>query len=263
MLGLVFLDTLFQLPLRFVVELDILIQPSPISSDHSSSKRKKMGKQCWCTQEFFIVQEEDTLSGLLFLCCYFLGRRKRRRRRSKKAETRTHWQCLHFKMFAQVLSTSLFFFCCCCDLPKTSFFSSDMATRQTRRSVDLHASSSSFLLLGEESGEDISSHVSRFCSRRREKGGKSCSIPPPPATQNSRSRRSKSSPSSLLPNQQRTLNKLPTELRCRNFVYQHWLSIQISAKHAKTCMQCVCTPTDLPFCIPPLVVGSTHLENFF
>ncbi len=38
------------------------------------------------------------------------------------------------------------------------------------------------------------------------------------------------------PNQQRTLNNLPNELRCRNFVTKHQLSIlQIGTKRAKTC----------------------------
>ncbi len=45
-----------------------------------------------------------------------------------------------------------------------------------------------------------------------------------------------------LPNQQRTLHKLPTELRCRNFVTKHRLSIQICAKRAKNvCATCICT----------------------
>ncbi len=35
------------------------------------------------------------------------------------------------------------------------------------------------------------------------------------------------------PNQQRALNKLPTELRCRYFVYNHRLGIQLGAKGAK------------------------------
>ncbi len=35
-------------------------------------------------------------------------------------------------------------------------------------------------------------------------------------------------------------------------------SIQVGAKLAKTCMNCVHIPTELPFCAPPLVVG--HLE---
>ncbi len=56
------------------------------------------------------------------------------------------------------------------------------------------------------------------------------------------------------PNQQRTV-----KLRRRNFVTKHQLSIQIGAKRAKTCMQCVytCMPTELSFCISPLVVGQT------
>ncbi len=37
----------------------------------------------------------------------------------------------------------------------------------------------------------------------------------------------------LFPNQQRTLSKLLTELRRRNFVNKHRLSIQIGAKRAK------------------------------
>ena len=72
------------------------------------------------------------------------------------------------------------------------------------------------------------------------------------------------------PNQQRTLNKLPSELRCRNFVSRHLLSIQIGTKRAKTCTQCVHILTELPFCTPPLVVGHHHpphtkkpLTNFY
>ena len=61
------------------------------------------------------------------------------------------------------------------------------------------------------------------------------------------------------PDQQRTLNKVPTELRCRNFVAKHPLGIQIGAKRAKTFIQCVCFPTEIPFCIPPLVVGQEWL----
>ena len=37
------------------------------------------------------------------------------------------------------------------------------------------------------------------------------------------------------PNQQRTLNKLPTELRRRSFVAKHQLSMQIGTKRAKMC----------------------------
>ena len=51
-------------------------------------------------------------------------------------------------------------------------------------------------------------------------------------------------------NQQRALNKLPTEFRCRNFVNKHRLSIQICAKRAKKCMQRVHIRTELPFCMP-------------
>ncbi len=39
------------------------------------------------------------------------------------------------------------------------------------------------------------------------------------------------------------------------FVNKHRPSMQIGAKRAKTCMQCVHIPTELPFCMPPLVVG--------
>ena len=34
-------------------------------------------------------------------------------------------------------------------------------------------------------------------------------------------------------------------------------ALPIGTKYAKTCMQCVYIPTELPFCIPPLVVGLT------
>ncbi len=61
-----------------------------------------------------------------------------------------------------------------------------------------------------------------------------------------------------MPNQQRTLNKLPPELRCRNLVNKHRLSIQVGAERAKTCMQRVYILTELPFCIPPLVVGQAE-----
>ncbi len=62
----------------------------------------------------------------------------------------------------------------------------------------------------------------------------------------------------LEPNQRRTLSELLTELQCRNFVSKHRPSIQIGAKSAKTCIQCACVPTEPPFCIPPLLVGSVH-----
>ena len=57
------------------------------------------------------------------------------------------------------------------------------------------------------------------------------------------------------PNQQHTVSKLLTEFRCRNFVNKHRLSIRMGVKRAKTCTQCVHVRTELPFCIPPLVVG--------
>ncbi len=42
------------------------------------------------------------------------------------------------------------------------------------------------------------------------------------------------------PNQQLTLNKLPTKLQCIIFVDKHRLSIQIGTKRAKTCVK-MCT----------------------
>ncbi len=38
-----------------------------------------------------------------------------------------------------------------------------------------------------------------------------------------------------VPNQQHTLNKLPAELRCRNCINKHQLSMQVGAKRAKNC----------------------------
>ena len=59
-----------------------------------------------------------------------------------------------------------------------------------------------------------------------------------------------------IPNQQRTLNKLPPQLRCRNFVNKHRLSIRIGTKRAKN-VHAMRTyiPTELPFCLAPLMVG--------
>ena len=57
------------------------------------------------------------------------------------------------------------------------------------------------------------------------------------------------------PNKQCTLNKPPTELRSRYFVTKHQLSILVGAKCAKTCMQRLHIPTELPSCMPPLVAG--------
>ncbi len=42
---------------------------------------------------------------------------------------------------------------------------------------------------------------------------------------------------------------------CRNFVDKHRQSMQLCARHARTRMQRVHIPTELPFGIPPLVVG--------
>ncbi len=66
------------------------------------------------------------------------------------------------------------------------------------------------------------------------------------------------------PNQRRTLNKLPPELSRRNFANKHRLSIQICGERAKMCTQRVRIPTELPSCIPPLLVGHYQvLVTFF
>ncbi len=59
----------------------------------------------------------------------------------------------------------------------------------------------------------------------------------------------------LCPTNNSLLNKVSADLRCTNFVNKHRMSVQTGAKRAKTCMQCVHVPTELPLCIPPLVVG--------
>ena len=41
----------------------------------------------------------------------------------------------------------------------------------------------------------------------------------------------------------------------RIFVNNHRLSVQIGARRAKTCMQRVHVPAELPLCMPPLLVG--------
>ncbi len=64
-------------------------------------------------------------------------------------------------------------------------------------------------------------------------------------------------------NQQCTHNKLPTDLHCKNFVNNHRVNIQIGAECAEMCVQRVCIPTELPFCIPPLVVGHNDIKDFF
>ena len=63
------------------------------------------------------------------------------------------------------------------------------------------------------------------------------------------------------PNQRRILNKLPTELRHRNFVNKHRLSMQIGANGAKLSMQRLHILTELPFCTPPLVVGKQQQKQ--
>ena len=45
------------------------------------------------------------------------------------------------------------------------------------------------------------------------------------------------------------------------FVNNHRLSMQIVSKHAKKCMQRVDSPTEIPFCIPTLVVGNLHYTH--
>ena len=76
----------------------------------------------------------------------------------------------------------------------------------------------------------------------------------------------------LKPDQQRSLNKLLSELKCNFFfVRKHRLSTKIGTKCAKTCVQRACIPTELPFWIPPLVVGKAvvqvcgrgHAETFY
>ena len=47
------------------------------------------------------------------------------------------------------------------------------------------------------------------------------------------------------------------------FVNKCRLSMQVGAKHANACAQCVRVPTELPFCLPPLVVGFPLTFFFF
>ena len=59
-----------------------------------------------------------------------------------------------------------------------------------------------------------------------------------------------------LPNKQHTLNKLPPELRRRNFVNNHRLSTQVGAKRGKnTYATCTRSGWASILCMPPLVVG--------
>ncbi len=64
------------------------------------------------------------------------------------------------------------------------------------------------------------------------------------------------------PNQQRTLNKLATELQCRNLVNMHRLSYKsVPNMQKRVCNVHTYIPTELPFCIPPLVVGKGGLAS--
>ncbi len=68
------------------------------------------------------------------------------------------------------------------------------------------------------------------------------------------------------PNQQRTLDRHPTELRRRKFFNEHPLSLQIGAKRAKkVCVTCIYIfwTELLPFRVPQLVVGkdTNMLQN--
>ncbi len=65
------------------------------------------------------------------------------------------------------------------------------------------------------------------------------------------------SQASRTPTNNAKLNKLPPELQCRKIFDNHRLSMQIGAKRAKTCMQCVYVPTELPF------LGWDRLLNSF
>ena len=62
----------------------------------------------------------------------------------------------------------------------------------------------------------------------------------------------------MRPNQQCTLDKLPTELRCRKFVDEHRLRMQIGAKRAKkkpVHATWYIFRLSFHFCTPPLMVG--------
>ena len=63
-----------------------------------------------------------------------------------------------------------------------------------------------------------------------------------------------------LPNHQRTLNKLPTELRCQNFVTKHRLSIQIGTKHAKN-VYAMCTYSDWASILHATVGGWVRIKE--
>ncbi len=65
----------------------------------------------------------------------------------------------------------------------------------------------------------------------------------------------------LSPNQQRTLNKLPPELRRRNLVNDHRLGMQIGAKCAKTCTQ-TCAYSDWASILHATVGGWVSSYDF-
>ena len=63
-----------------------------------------------------------------------------------------------------------------------------------------------------------------------------------------------------VPNQQLTLNKPPTELRCKKFANKHRPSMQIRRQRCKRRVRNVCTfRPSFHFCMPPLVVGWCRL----
>ncbi len=67
------------------------------------------------------------------------------------------------------------------------------------------------------------------------------------------------------PNQQQTLNKLPPELRCRNFVSKR-RRLSVANRHPSVPKKCVRNShmfrPSFPFCMPPLVVvGAGHPTN--
>ncbi len=64
-----------------------------------------------------------------------------------------------------------------------------------------------------------------------------------------------------MPNQQRTLNKPPPELRCRNFINNHRLSTQIGTKRAKN-VSATCTYSNWASSISHPTVGGWALGFF-
>ncbi len=82
-------------------------------------------------------------------------------------------------------------------------------------------------------------------------------------------RRGRLFPDFFLPSFMRhpTNNTLLTNFRlssdAKKIVHEHRPSIQMGAKRAKTCVQRVHVPTELPFCVPPLLVGPSWLQQTF